>query len=586
MKPIPLLVVISMLLLTGCGGDGKKPPAEAAGTLHAGKIQGVEWRTASRSGTTDASGRFTYLPGEAVTFSIGDVELGSAPGAPDISLFTLAGLTPPTTERALRRQLDLAMRRSTPFTRAMNLDLLLIALDADGNPANGLDVRNRASTFAGKSLDFDQPIAAFQASLYATAPSLIQRIAPYVPVVHLYASLGLHVPVHAQTRVESQGSFGLFPTVQTFGYRADGSLESDDADWNADGSIESHTQYEYDSFGRLTHEEYAEDQDFDGVVDRSFSLGQQFDARGKLVQATQSSVASGMRQTWRVVEYTVDDFGRPTREVSELDRDDDGVVDERQVASYQYESQSLATVSTAYDAGADGSVDAVARTTERYDAHRRLLSRVYENDAPADGVVDSRSTEHGTYDDVARTMRLVSEADDDADGIVDSRVVYDWRFDRDGNTVASTFASEPFADGQTSQVYSVASEFDRDGRVTRSTNRSEYHGTGLGDTQSIDTFTYDDAGNIAERRSEHDDGADGTADLHWSEGYEYGAGGELLASAAHFDWNGDGVNETHSTTTVTNVVLDDGVLQLAQWYFSTRYLNSPVYSGGVVVQFP
>jgi hypothetical protein len=585
MKPISLVVVISLLLLTACGGDGTQRPAEQTGTLHGGEIQGVEWRTPSRSGTTDASGRFNYLPGEAVTFSIGTVELGTAPGASDISLFTLAGVTPPTTERALRRQLDLAMSRSTPFTRAMNLDLLLIALDADGNPVNGLDVRNRASTLTGKSLDFDQTIGTFQASLYATVPSLVQRIAPYVPVVHLYASLGLHVPVHARTRVESQGSFALFPTIQTFGYRADGSLESDAADWNADGSFESRTRYEYDPLGRLTHEEYAQDGDFDGVVDRSFSLSQQFDARGKLVQMTQSSVAPGIRQTWRLVEYSIDDLGRPTREVSELDRNDDGVVDERQVASYQYDSHSVATVTTTHDAGADGSVDTIARTTERYDAHRRLVSRVYENDALADGIVDSRSTELGTYDDVARTMRLVSETDSDADGIVDSRVLYDWRFDRDGNPVASTFASEPLADGQASQVQIVARDFDRDGRVTRSSSRSEYHGMGLVDTQSIATFVYDDVGNIAERTSAQDSGADGTFDFHSREGYEYGAGGELLASAAHFDWNGDGVSDTHSATTVTNAVLDDGVLQLAQWYFSTRYPGSPVYVGGVVAQF-
>src|SRR5690348_9414181 len=132
----PTLLSVLVLALAGCGGNDHKAPAELTGKLQGGHVQGVSWHTPTHWGSTDVNGGFTYLPGETVTFSLGDVELGAAPGAPDITLFTLAGLTPPTTERTLRLQLDRAMRMSTPFTRAINIDALLIALDADGNPDN------------------------------------------------------------------------------------------------------------------------------------------------------------------------------------------------------------------------------------------------------------------------------------------------------------------------------------------------------------------------------------------------------------------------------------------------------------------
>src|SRR5690349_408883 len=122
-----LTVLIFPFVIAGCGGSDDKPVAELTGKLQGGSIQGVAWRTPTRSGVTDAGGRFAYLPGESVTFSLGPIELGTAPGSSDMTLFTLAGVTPPTTERALRRELDRAMRTGTPFTHAINLDLLLLA---------------------------------------------------------------------------------------------------------------------------------------------------------------------------------------------------------------------------------------------------------------------------------------------------------------------------------------------------------------------------------------------------------------------------------------------------------------------------
>src|SRR6476646_9328075 len=98
-------------VLSACGGSsdsGNSGQAEVSGVFQAGGAQGVHYSTPTRSGSTDAAGTFKYLPGETVSFSIGAIQLGSAPGAASVTIFTLSGSTPPTTELALRRELDRA----------------------------------------------------------------------------------------------------------------------------------------------------------------------------------------------------------------------------------------------------------------------------------------------------------------------------------------------------------------------------------------------------------------------------------------------------------------------------------------------
>jgi hypothetical protein len=568
-----MMLAAVLLTLAGCGDDQKPPPA-LSGKLHDGRIQGVQWRTPTHSGTTGADGTFTYLAGETVTFSIGDVELGAAPGSPNITLFTLAGLTPPTSERTLRRQLDRAVRLSTPLTRAINLDLLLIALDADGDPANGIDVRNRAGALHGTSLDFDQRLAAFGTELYSTVPSLNQSIPLVKPIAHLYASLGLRVPVHAQTRVMSENSGRLSVGVKTFTYLPDGRLHAEDDDGDGDGLADSHVGYEYDAFGRSTRVDLLQDYDLDHVVDQKFSSTTEFDAHGKILGNVQDQENAGFgpRQIWTLVEYAVDDFGRPLRQVVDLDVGGDGTVDSRQVAIVELDASGLHGVFTSTtDEGADGVPDSILRTTEDDDSQRRVLSRVVEWDDGADGTVDSRDTETYVYDDVARTMRAVRESDVDANGTADWRNVATWQLDRAGNVIAQSSSIEPFADGTIWQTQSFTREFDAERRVTKAIRDDDFSGDGIADSRQLDTMTYDVLGNPTLITSDLDADVDGNLDAHFDEGSEYGADGELLGSAAHYDFNGDGVTDIRAGTTVENAVVDDGVLILTNWIFRSRY---------------
>lgn len=124
------LVVAALTVgLIGCGGGGGGGGgAENGGpTVQTGKfvdspVGGLSYRTATRSGQTEADGSFRYLDGEIVTFGFGNLEIGSATGQEFV--------TP----------LDLV---NTPFVdddRVVNMARLLQSLDVDFNPANGIEL--------------------------------------------------------------------------------------------------------------------------------------------------------------------------------------------------------------------------------------------------------------------------------------------------------------------------------------------------------------------------------------------------------------------------------------------------------------
>jgi hypothetical protein len=89
------------------------------GQLVDSPVAGVRVDRGGQSGLTDPQGRFAYFPGETLSFSIGGIELGAATGAPVL------------------RPVDL---QAGDEQAASNLSRLLLTLDEDGQPANGLQI--------------------------------------------------------------------------------------------------------------------------------------------------------------------------------------------------------------------------------------------------------------------------------------------------------------------------------------------------------------------------------------------------------------------------------------------------------------
>jgi hypothetical protein len=134
-----------LLTLTACGGGGDSTTATATatetvstGVFIDSAVEGLQYETATRSGTTNSLGEYDYLAGETVTFSIGGIVLGSTIAGP---VATPLSLVPDAT--------------SATNPVVTNIVRLLLSLDSDGDPDNGITISSDVTTAANDlAVDF------------------------------------------------------------------------------------------------------------------------------------------------------------------------------------------------------------------------------------------------------------------------------------------------------------------------------------------------------------------------------------------------------------------------------------------------
>ncbi|WP_087020323.1 carboxypeptidase regulatory-like domain-containing protein [Thaumasiovibrio subtropicus] len=140
------------ILLAGCGGgggdggSGNVPDTVVIkkGVFVDSPVQGLSYVSGDTSGTTSATGEFEYEDGKTVTFSLGDVELGSANGGAVITPIDIVeGATDSTNPKVT------------------NIIRLLQTADADGDPSNGITLEKARLDALPDNLDLDQAIDAF-----------------------------------------------------------------------------------------------------------------------------------------------------------------------------------------------------------------------------------------------------------------------------------------------------------------------------------------------------------------------------------------------------------------------------------------
>jgi hypothetical protein len=139
------LTAALLLTLTACGGGGDSTTATATatetvstGVFIDSAVEGLQYETATRSGTTNSLGEYDYLAGETVTFSIGGIVLGSTIAGPVV---TPLSLVPDAT--------------SATNPVVTNIVRLLLSLDSDGDPDNGITISSEVTTAANDlAVDF------------------------------------------------------------------------------------------------------------------------------------------------------------------------------------------------------------------------------------------------------------------------------------------------------------------------------------------------------------------------------------------------------------------------------------------------
>ncbi|WP_339799876.1 carboxylesterase family protein [uncultured Marinobacter sp.] len=155
-RPAMLCVLVAPLLfsLAGCNSDSddSSDPVARTGSFAESPVSGINYSgTATTTGVTDQSGRFSYRDNETITFAIGDLILGSADGSERVTTLAI-------TEGAV----------SASDPAVSNRLILLQTLDEDGDLNNGIQISEAIRTLISDNadlIDFDQSTANFRASL-------------------------------------------------------------------------------------------------------------------------------------------------------------------------------------------------------------------------------------------------------------------------------------------------------------------------------------------------------------------------------------------------------------------------------------
>ena len=139
-------ILTTLIGITGCGSGGGPAIAKPEGTYNTGyfidsPVEGLQYKTPTWSGLTDSQGTFYYQDGEEITFSLGTVILGQ------------------TQAKGMITPVDLDSAQQTNFsTKVINITRLLLSLDQDGNPDNGITITQSVrDALNGINVDLTNP---------------------------------------------------------------------------------------------------------------------------------------------------------------------------------------------------------------------------------------------------------------------------------------------------------------------------------------------------------------------------------------------------------------------------------------------
>lgn len=137
MFKINALIALSILGLSACGGSGSRFVDSAVvldGVFKDSNVAGLSYESGVHKGKTNAAGKFRYEEGEDVSFSLGKIEFGSGLGKPV--------MTP----------VDLVENGKLTDTAVVNRVRLLMMLDKDNTPGNGIEISQKVQD---KANDWD-----------------------------------------------------------------------------------------------------------------------------------------------------------------------------------------------------------------------------------------------------------------------------------------------------------------------------------------------------------------------------------------------------------------------------------------------
>lgn len=130
------------------------------------EVENLDYKTSRKSGVTDENGKYSYdIEGEAVVFSIGNLTFPAVPATGVVTPFELF--------------------QGTKFQNFAfyNLVRLLMTLDEDGNPDNGITISDEAKKIASAAINFQVDFERFENN--ADVLNLIANAGQIAPVAKL-----------------------------------------------------------------------------------------------------------------------------------------------------------------------------------------------------------------------------------------------------------------------------------------------------------------------------------------------------------------------------------------------------------------
>ncbi|WP_226666743.1 hypothetical protein [Microbulbifer aggregans] len=558
------------------GSSGGGSGAEQEGIFNAGTIEGLRYTAPSFSGLLDNSGTFRYRDGEDVEFSLGGVILGSAAGAEALNLFDLVGSEPLADEAQLRAALQ-DRERVGALDRVANMATLLVTLDRDVNPDNGLDLTGWDTDLADYQIDFEHNLFLFPERRATDALRAIRtefdidyEVASAVPLLFVYDALGIVVPAHQ-------------PVLETIDSGNNGSIEEEietrynDLDlpeiirrYESPNSADDWNQWvrlRYDELGREVSLEIERETNGDDRLDDIYRRSRFFDEAGLLQRA---EIENGTQAVDELVEidYQYDKGGNQTR--YRLERDDglNGILDEIEQVDSRYDDDGLLRDSEQeIDTDGDGRVEQRRRFELRYSSDG-LLTRVIDTldgtRTAADGVVDTRTETRYEYDNKQRLAREVQSSDDNADGVVDSELIIRRTYNNRDLLVKETWERDKFADGSVESRQEFDFRYDDEDLLERLEIQYDDNGDENADSTDISEYSYNERGQLLRLESVLRN-ASGAVQRSFLERRTYGDFAEPLTRLT----DTDGSSEVSNTPVMQRWVyreIDDGLRFLIDFY--------------------
>ncbi len=433
-----LSLIIACMNLVSCGGGGDSSTARLTGAFSdASAVSGLQYSTPSQTGTTDSGGKFSYMPGEVVTFSVGSIVIGKATAAPALTTFSLVGIAAPLTSFGIPYNNP----NSLLFQQAINISSFLQTLDSDANPTNGISIPSQATSLAANTtINFKQNNYNF-----STAMAFRQFIGLCRTAGVWGAGRAITSSTYAANRLYS--GLSLSPSLYA----------TSKVDISSNGALTEYSSYIYDANGNNIL-----NQNFNGSGVLGNSYANTYDANGNLIQT--QALSGGVLQTSST--YSYDTNGNL---IKVQNFDGGGVL--QSYSTYAYDVSGYQTQYKGFNSS--GVLQTVGNYT--YDADGNLTKQEYFNSSGAPQY--SYTSTYNADRNITQSQSL------NGSGVVQSSNTY--TYDASGNLVQyQTFNGSGVLQSSDTSVY------DANGYLTQSQSLN-----GSGVVQTSNTYIYDANGN-------------------------------------------------------------------------------------------